>query len=239
VSLLYKVGRYSIGPVARGLFRPWTDGVEHIPKEGGAILASNHLSAADSLFLPILVSRDITFLAKAEYFVGDGLKGRLTAAFFRGIKQIPVDRGNGRAALNALDIALQVLAEGELFGIYPEGTRSPDGRMHRGHTGIARIALEAKVPVIPIAMINTDKVQPIGARLPRLGHAIGVRVGAPLDYSERGQGPRNPKLLREITDDIMAHIRRLSGQDYVDRYASREKSVSANGEPPAGEADSG
>jgi 1-acyl-sn-glycerol-3-phosphate acyltransferase len=238
VSLLYKVGRYTAGPTVRGLFRPWIDGVGHIPKEGGAILASNHLSAADSLFLPIMVSRDITFLAKAEYFVGDGLKGRLTAAFFRGIKQIPVERGNGRAALNALDIALRVLAEGELFGIYPEGTRSPDGKMHRGHTGIARIALEAKVPVIPVAMINTDKVQPIGARLPRLGHSIGVRIGAPLDYTDRAEGPRNPKLLREITDDIMAHIRRLSGQDYVDRYASRDKSVPSNAEPPADEADS-
>jgi len=238
VSLLYKVGRYTVGPTVRGLFRPWIDGVEHIPKEGAAILASNHLSAADSLFLPIVVSRDITFLAKAEYFLGDGLKGRLTAAFFRGIKQIPVERGNGRAALNALDIALRVLAEGELFGIYPEGTRSPDGKMHRGHTGIARIALEAKVPVIPVAMINTDKVQPIGARLPRLGHAIGVRIGAPLDYTDRAEGPRNPKLLREITDDIMVHIRRLSGQDYVDRYASRDKSVPLNAER-AGEAESG
>jgi 1-acyl-sn-glycerol-3-phosphate acyltransferase len=225
VSVLYTVGRFTVGPVVRGLFRPWTDGTEHIPDSGAAILASNHLSAADSLFLPIVVSRDITFLAKAEYFVGEGLKGRVTAAFFRGIRQIPVDRGNGRAALNALDIALRVLAEGGLFGIYPEGTRSPDGRMHRGHTGIARIALDAKVPVIPVAMINTDKVQPIGARMPRLGHAIGVRVGAPLDYTDRAAGPRNPRLLREITDDIMAHIRRLSGQDYVDRYASRDKTA--------------
>jgi 1-acyl-sn-glycerol-3-phosphate acyltransferase len=225
VSVLYKVGRFTIGPVARGLFRPWTDGVENIPTTGPAILASNHLSAADSLFLPIVVSRDIAFLAKAEYFVGAGMKGRLTAAFFRGIRQIPVERGNGRAALGALDIALSVLNEGGLFGIYPEGTRSPDGKMHRGHTGIARIALEAKVPVIPVAMINTDKVQPIGAKLPRLGHAIGVRVGAPLDYTDRAEGRRTPKLLREITDDIMAHIRRLSGQDYVDRYASREKAA--------------
>jgi 1-acyl-sn-glycerol-3-phosphate acyltransferase len=223
VSVLYTVGRFTVGPVVRGLFRPWTDGLEHIPDTGAAILASNHLSVADSLFLPIVVSRDITFLAKAEYFVGDGLKGRMTAAFFRGIRQIPVERGNGRAALNALDIALRVLEDGGLFGIYPEGTRSPDGKLHRGHAGIARIALDAKVPVIPVAMINTDKVQPIGARLPRLGHAIGVRVGAPLDYTDRAGGPRNPRMLREITDDIMAHIRRLSGQDYVDRYASRDK----------------
>ena len=228
MSLLYKVGRYTIGPTVRGLFRPWTDGIHNIPASGAAILASNHLSAADSLFLPIVVSRDITFLAKAEYFVGDGLKGRMTAAFFRGIRQIPVERGNGRAALNALDIALRVLDEGGLFGIYPEGTRSPDGKLHRGHTGIARIVLEAKVPVIPIAMINTDKVQPIGAKLPRLGHAIGVRAGAPLDYTEHAGGRRNPKLLREITDDIMAHIRRLSGQDYVDGYASRDKAAPAD-----------
>jgi len=227
VSVLYTVGRFTASPLVRGLFRPWKDGLEHIPKSGAAILASNHLSAADSLFLPILVSREIAFLAKAAYFVGEGLKGRMTAAFFRGIRQIPVERGNGRAALNALDIALQVLNDGGLFGIYPEGTRSPDGKLHRGHTGIARIALEAKVPVIPVAMINTDKVQPIGAKMPRLGHAIGVRVGAPLDYTDRATGQRNPKLLREITDDIMAHIRRLSGQDYVDRYASREKATPA------------
>ena len=227
MSVLYTVGRFTASPLVRGLFRPWKDGLEHIPKSGAAILASNHLSAADSLFLPILVSREIAFLAKAEYFVGEGLKGRMTAAFFRGIRQIPVERGNGRAALNALDIALQVLNDGGLFGIYPEGTRSPDGKLHRGHTGIARIALEAKVPVIPVAMINTDKVQPIGAKLPRLGHAIGVRVGAPLDYSSHDSVKRSPKLLREITDDIMAHIRRLSGQDYVDRYASREKATPA------------
>jgi 1-acyl-sn-glycerol-3-phosphate acyltransferase len=178
---------------------------------------------ADSLFLPVVAPREITFWAKAEYFVGDGIKGRLTAAFMRGIRQIPIERGNGRAALTALDIALAVLKDGGLFGIYPEGTRSPDGRMYRGHTGIARIVLEAGVPVIPVAMIGTDRVQPIGARLPRLGHTLGVRVGPQLDYTEHTGTTRNPRLLREITDDIMVHIRRLSGQDYVDRYASRDK----------------
>jgi 1-acyl-sn-glycerol-3-phosphate acyltransferase len=220
---LYTFGRYTVAPLVRGLWRPWTDGVEHIPAEGAAILASNHLSVADSIFLPSLAPREITFLAKAEYFVGAGLKGRVTSAFMRGIRQIPVDRGNGRAALTALEIALAVLKDGGLFGIYPEGTRSPDGRLYRGRTGIARIALEAGVPVIPVAMMGTDKVQPIGARLPRLGHSIGMRVGAPLDYAEHAGATRNPRLLREITDDIMAHIRRLSGQEYVDRYAAREE----------------
>jgi 1-acyl-sn-glycerol-3-phosphate acyltransferase len=224
LSALYTLGRFTMGPVVRGLWRPWTDGLENIPTDGPAVLASNHLSVVDSVFLPILSPREITFLAKAEYFAGEGLRGRATAAFMRGVRQIPVERGNGRAALSALEIALAVLRDGGLFGIYPEGTRSPDGKLHRGHTGIARIVLEAGVPVIPVAMINTDKVQPIGSRMPRLGHAIGVRVGPALDYSARAAGPRNPKLLREITDDIMAHIRRLSGQDYVDRYASRDKS---------------
>ena len=223
LSALYTVGRYALSPVVRGLWRPWTDGLEHIPPTGPAILASNHLSVSDSLFLPIVVPREITFWAKAEYFAGDGLRGRATAAFMRGIRQIPIERGNGRAALSALDIALAVLKDGGLFGIYPEGTRSPDGKLHRGHTGIARIVLEAGVPVIPVAMINTDKVQPIGARVPRLGHAIGVRVGPALDYSSQAAQGRNPKLLREITDDIMVHIRRLSGQDYVPQYASRHK----------------
>ncbi|HKS98685.1 MAG TPA: lysophospholipid acyltransferase family protein [Rugosimonospora sp.] len=219
---LYTFGRYTVVPVIRGLWRPWTDGLEHIPADGPAILASNHLSVADSIFLPALATREIVFLAKAEYFVGGGVKGRITASFMRAMRQIPVDRGNGRAALTALEIALSVLKDGGLFGIYPEGTRSPDGRLYRGRTGIARIALEASVPVIPVAMMGTDKVQPIGSRLPRLGHSIGMRVGAPLDYTEHAGGRRNPKLLREITDDIMAHIHRLSGQEYVDRYASRE-----------------
>jgi 1-acyl-sn-glycerol-3-phosphate acyltransferase len=224
VSALYTVGRHTVAPLIRGLWRPWTSGLENIPETGAAILASNHLSVCDSLFLPVVSPREITFWAKAEYFVGGGLKGRVTAAFMRGIRQIPIERGNGRAALTALDIALAVLKDGGLFGIYPEGTRSPDGRMYRGHTGIARIALEAGVPVIPVAMIGTDRVQPIGTPVPRLGHTLGVRVGAPLDYS--AHTVRNPKVLREITDDIMAHIRRLSGQEYVDRYASRDKGAS-------------
>jgi 1-acyl-sn-glycerol-3-phosphate acyltransferase len=225
LSTLYTLGRHTVAPVVRGLWRPWTSGLQHIPKTGAAILASNHLSVADSLFLPVVAPREITFWAKAEYFAGEGLRGRLTAAFMRGIRQIPIERGNGHAALTALDIALAVLKDGGLFGIYPEGTRSPDGRMYRGHTGIARIVLEAGVPVLPVAMIGTDKVQPIGSRLPRLGHTIGVRVGPPLDYSEHAGTARNPKLLREITDDIMTNIRRLSGQDYVNRYASRDKST--------------
>jgi 1-acyl-sn-glycerol-3-phosphate acyltransferase len=224
VAPLYTLGRYTIVPVVRGLWRPWTDGMEHIPADGPAILASNHLSVADSIFLPALAPREIAFFAKAEYFSGSGLKGRVTSAFMRGTRQIRVDRGNGRAALTALEVALSVLKDGGLFGIYPEGTRSPDGRLYRGRTGIARIALEANVPVIPVAMMGTDKVQPIGSRLPRLGHSIGMRVGAPLHYAEQAAQVRNPRLLREVTDDIMAHIRRLSGQEYVDKYATRDAS---------------
>ena len=223
MSALYTFGRYTAAPLIRGLWRPWAAGLENIPADGAAILASNHLSASDSLFLPVMVPREIAFWAKREYFAGAGLKGRVTSAVMRGFRQIPVDRGNGRAATAALEIALAVLKDGGLFGIYPEGTRSPDGRMYRGHTGIARIVLQAGVPVIPVAMIGTDKVQPIGTPVPRLGHTIGVRIGAPLDYSEHAGTARNPKLLREITDDIMTHIRRLSGQEYVDRFASREK----------------
>jgi 1-acyl-sn-glycerol-3-phosphate acyltransferase len=225
MSALYTFGRHTVAPVLRGLWRPWTSGLSYIPETGPAILASNHLSACDSLFLPVVSPREITFWAKAEYFAGDGLRGRAVAAFMRGVRQIPIERGNGRAALTALDVALAVLRGGGLFGIYPEGTRSPDGRLYRGRTGIARIVLEARVPVLPVAMVGTDRVQPIGAPVPRLGHTLGVRVGAPLDYTDRADGPRNPRLLREITDDIMAHIRRLSGQEYVDRYASRENTT--------------
>jgi 1-acyl-sn-glycerol-3-phosphate acyltransferase len=212
-----------LGPVLKALFRPRVDGLAHVPGTGPVILACNHLSFSDSIFTPLIVKRRVTFVAKAEYFTGKGIKGWLMRQFFLSTGTIPVDRSGGKAAQAALDTLLRVLRDGDVAGIYPEGTRSPDGRMYRGRTGIARIVLEANVPVIPIAMMGTDKVQPIGSRFPRLGHSIGVRVGPALDYSALAAGPRNPKLLREVTDDIMAHIRRLSGQQYVDKYASREK----------------
>ena len=187
------------------------------------ILASNHLSFSDSIFLPLVLPRRITFIAKAEYFTGRGLKGRATAFFFRGMGQLPVDRSGGKAAGEAaVRSGLRVLQRGELFGIYPEGTRSPDGRHYRGKTGIARIALEARCPVVPVAMVDTAKVQPPGQRIPNLGR-VGVRLGAPLDFS-RYEGMEDDRfILRSVTDEIMYALMLLAGQEYVDVYAATMK----------------
>ncbi len=211
-----------LGPILKLLFRPWVEGAEHVPAHGAAILASNHLSFSDSIFLPIVLSRRITFPAKMEYFTGSGVKGRLTAWFFKGVGQIPIDRSGGRASEAAISSGLKVLRKDELFGIYPEGTRSPDGRLYKGKTGIARMALEAGCPVIPVAMIGTDKAQPTGQKLPNIMR-IGVRIGAPLDFS-RYEGMENDRfVLRSITDEIMYELMLLSGQEYVDVYATSLK----------------
>ncbi len=211
-----------VGPVLKVLFRPFVEGAEHVPEQGAAILASNHLSFSDSIFLPIMLKRRITFPAKMEYFTGRGVKGRLTAAFFKGVGQIPIDRSGGRASEAAISSAMRVLRRGELFGIYPEGTRSPDGRLYKGKTGIARMALEAGCPVIPVAMINTDKAQPTGKKIPNIIR-IGIKIGAPLDFS-RYEGMENDRfVLRSITDEIMYELMLLSGQEYVDVYATSLK----------------
>jgi 1-acyl-sn-glycerol-3-phosphate acyltransferase len=201
------------------LFRPWVRGSEKIPTDGAAILASNHLSFSDSIFLPLMLRRPVVFLAKSEYFTGKGIKGTLSRWFFKGTGQLPIDRSGGKASEAALNTGLGVLGQGQLLGIYPEGTRSPDGRLFRGRTGIARMVLEAKVPVFPVAMIDTEKVQPIGRRFPRI-RRIGVVVGEPLDFS-RFTGMEGDRLvLRAVTDEILYELMKLSGQEYNDVYAS-------------------
>jgi 1-acyl-sn-glycerol-3-phosphate acyltransferase len=238
--------RVFVGPFLYAIFRPWIKGEEKVPATGAAILASNHLSFSDSFFLPLVLKRKLSFLGKSDYFTGKGLSGFLTAKFFRGVGTVPVDRAGGRAADAALRAGMRVLAEGELFGIYPEGTRSPDGRLYRGKTGVARMALEAKVPVIPVVMVGTDTVQPIGQRIPNIGR-VGVVIGDPLDFS-RYEGMQDDRfVLRSITDEIMYEIMQLSGQEYVDVYAStmkeriaaqkRAKPAPAGAEGPAEEAD--
>ena len=214
--------RVILGPFLRLIFRPYVEGLENVPESGPVIFASNHLSFSDSIFLPLVVPRKITFLAKSDYFTGKGLKGRLTAGFFSGVGQVPIDRSGGAASEAALRTAKRILAQGELLGLYPEGTRSPDGRLYRGKTGIARMALEAGVPVIPVAMINTDVVQPTGQLIPKLGR-VGVRVGAPLDFSRYAGMEDDRFVLRSITDEIMYELMLLSGQEYVDQYATKAK----------------
>ncbi|AIC47677.1 MAG: hypothetical protein RLZ41_317 [Actinomycetota bacterium] len=213
---------FVLGPLLRVLFRPWVRGMENIPATGPVILASNHLSFSDSIFLPLQSRRPVVFLAKSEYFTGKGIKGALTRWFFKSTGQLPIDRSGGKASEASLNTGLKVLSQGQVLGIYPEGTRSPDGRLYRGRTGIARMVLESKVPVIPVAMIDTEKVQPIGKRLPRI-RRIGIVVGTPLDFS-RFDGMEGDRIvLRAVTDEIMYELRLLSGQEYVDAYASSVK----------------
>ena len=211
-----------LGPVLKVLFRPWIKGAEKIPTDGAAILASNHLSFSDSIFLPLMLRRPVVFLAKSEYFTGKGIKGTLSRWFFKGTGQLPIDRSGGKASEAALNTGLGVLAQSQLLGIYPEGTRSPDGRLFRGRTGIARMVLEAKVPVFPVAMIDTEKVQPIGRRLPRI-RRIGVVVGDPLDFSRFAGMEGDRLVLRAVTDEIIYELMKLSGQEYIDVYASTLK----------------
>jgi 1-acyl-sn-glycerol-3-phosphate acyltransferase len=216
--------KVAIGPAIEVAFHPWVEGLENIPESGPAILASNHLSFSDSIFLPVAVPRKITFMAKSEYFEGTGIRGKVTAAFVRGAGQVPVDRTGGNASMAAITTGVRLLKEGHMLGIYPEGTRSSDGRLYRGKTGVARIALESRVPVIPVAMINTEMVQPIGRSRPNFGVEVGIRIGAPLDFS-RYYGMEDDRfVLRSLTDEIMYRIMDLSGQEYVDKYASRSKS---------------
>ena len=213
---------FVLGPLLRVLFRPWVRGLENIPATGPVILASNHLSFSDSIFLPLQTRRPVVFLAKSEYFTGKGIKGALTRWFFKSTGQLPLDRSGGKASEASLNTGLSVLGQGQVLGIYPEGTRSPDGKLYRGRTGIARMVLEAKVPVIPVAMIDTEKVQPIGKRLPRI-RRIGIVVGTPLNFS-RFDGMEGDRIvLRAVTDEIMYELRKLSGQEYVDAYASSVK----------------
>lgn len=208
-----------LGPLLRLVFRPRIDGLEHVPASGAAIVAGNHLSFSDHFLMPAILKRRITFLAKAEYFTGPGIKGRLTAAFFRSAGQIPVDRSGKDAGQAAIREGLGVLGKDELLGIYPEGTRSHDGRLYKGKVGVAVMALKAGVPVIPCAMIGTFEAQPPGKVVPRL-HPVVIRFGAPLDFS-RYSGMENEKaVLRAITDEIMYAILTLSEQEYVDRYAA-------------------
>jgi 1-acyl-sn-glycerol-3-phosphate acyltransferase len=213
-----------IGPVLKTVFRPRTEGAENVPEEGPAILASNHLSYADWLFMPLTLARRVTFVAKAEYFNGRGVKGWLQRSFFSGSGQVPIDRSGAGAAEGALMSAKKVLAEGDLFGIYPEGTRSHDGKLYRGKIGVARLALETGVPVVPVAVLGTDVVAPPGKKFGSFTRPL-VRFGKPLDFS-RYEGLEGDRyILRSVTDEIMYEIMRLSGQEYVDMYATRAKAI--------------
>ncbi|QNP73761.1 1-acyl-sn-glycerol-3-phosphate acyltransferase [Streptomyces roseirectus] len=213
-----------LGPVMRLWFRPQVEGVENIPGDGPVILAGNHLTFIDSMILPLVCDRQVFFIGKDEYVTGTSLKGRLMAWFFTGVGMIPVDRDGGRGGVAALMTGRRVLEEGKVFGIYPEGTRSPDGRLYRGRTGIARLTLMTGAPVVPFAMIGTDKLQPGGAGIPRPGK-VTVRFGEPMEFSRYDGMDRDRYVLRAVTDSVMAEVMRLSGQEYVDIYATKAKAA--------------
>ncbi len=217
-----------LGPLVSTVFRPTITGVENVPREGAAIIVCNHLSFVDSIFLPLAIPRRMTFLAKSDYFTGKGIRGAIVKWFMTSAGQLPIDRSGGKASEASLNTGLGVLAEGRVLGIYPEGTRSPDGRGYRGRTGVARMVLEAHVPVIPVAVVGTDAVMPLGAKLPKV-KKVSVVIGEPMDFSWF-EGIENDRfVLRSITDEIVYRINELSGQEYVDVYAStvRNQPVSA------------
>lgn len=221
--MIYWLLKYIVlGPILKLVFRPQVEGRDLVPGEGAAIIASNHLSFADSIFMPLMVRRKVTFVAKAEYFTGTGIKGFLIKMFFVGTGTIPVDRSGGRAAQAAIDTGLRILHDGDLFGIYPEGTRSPDGRLYRGKTGVARLALESGAPVVPVAMLNADKIQPPGRIIPKVMR-VKIRFGAPLDFSRYAGMAGDRFVERAVTDEIMYELMELSGREYVDMYAQKVK----------------
>lgn len=222
-----------MGPLLRLLGRPKVQGLEYVPDSGAVLLASNHLAVADSFYLPLVVRRRITFLAKAEYFTGTGIKGKLTKFFYSSTGQVPIDRTDADSAAAALTTAQRILAEGKLLGMYPEGTRSPDGRLYKGKTGLARVALESGIPVIPVAMIGTDTVNPPGSKRWHFGR-VEVRFGKPMDFSRFEGLAGNRFIERAVIDEVMYELMRLSGQEYVDLYAADIKEGKTP--PPAAKA---
>jgi 1-acyl-sn-glycerol-3-phosphate acyltransferase len=223
-----------MGPLLSLLGRPKVEGLEHVPSGGAAILASNHLAVADSFYLPLVVRRRITFLAKAEYFTGTGLKGWFQRWFYTAAGQVPIDRTDADSALSALSTAARILDQGKLLGMYPEGTRSPDGRLYKGKTGLARLALESGVPVIPVAMIGTDVVNPPGNKMWHFGQ-VTVRFGKPMDFSRFEGLAGNRFIERAVIDEVIYELMQLSGQEYVDLYAASLKEAAADStSKPAG-----
>ncbi|BBY20012.1 lysophospholipid acyltransferase family protein [Mycobacterium stomatepiae] len=222
-----------LGPLLQLLGRPKVEGLQHLPTNGPAILASNHLAVMDSFYLPLVVRRRITFLAKSEYFTGTGIKGWFSRWFFTAVGQVPIDRANADAAQAALDTARRVLSAGKLLGMYPEGTRSPDGRLYKGKTGLARLALETGVPVIPVAMIGTDVVNPPGTTMLRFGK-VTVRFGKPMDFSRFDGLAGNRFIERAVADEVIYELMGLSGQEYVDVYAAtvKNRGNDSNGQGP-------
>jgi 1-acyl-sn-glycerol-3-phosphate acyltransferase len=220
--VLYRAAELTVSPVLRAYFRPRASGQQYVPRTGPAIIAANHLSAADEVFTPITAGRQVLYFAKAEYFTGPGVRGRVTAWTFSQLGLVPVDRDNPRAAANTIDVGVELLGQNKALGIYPEGTRSPDGRLHKFRTGVARLALRSGAPVIPVGLVGTDKVLAEGSRH-WYRSPVEVHYGPALDFSGRTADERSARSLREVTETIREAVQKLSGQDYVDTYGSSVK----------------
>jgi 1-acyl-sn-glycerol-3-phosphate acyltransferase len=218
--MVYRIVRTVLSVLFRVIYRPRVIGLDNIPARGPVILASNHLSFVDSMVIPMVVPRRVAFLAKSDYFTGSGVKGTLSRWWFNGFGMVPVDRDDSRAAQASLDKALEILGEGGAFGIYPEGTRSRDGRLYRGRTGVAFLAMTSRVPVVPVALAGTEKLQPVGTTLPRIAK-VTVQFGAPIDFDGRYDGVPAGKARRDATDEVMAAIHAMSGQELAGRYNER------------------
>ena len=219
-SMFFDFLHRAIPPAARAVWRPRIEGLDNIPRTGPVLIASNHLSFFDSVVIPVVVPRKVVFLAKTEYFEGTGLKGRLQRGWFEGLGMVPVNRDDTRAAVDSLQIALDVLARGEAFGLYPEGTRSRDGRLYRGKVGVAELALKSGAPIVPTALIGTEKLQPVGARLPKLAK-VTVRFGPAVNVAGEYAGVAPGRARRQITDRVMEEIQRMSGQELAGVYNER------------------
>lgn len=230
MSLLYYAGKLTVSPLMRLVWRPRVTGLDHVPPTGAAIFASNHLSVIDSFIIPSVISRPLYYLAKDEYFQAPGVRGAIQREIMIGLNQIPVDRSGGRASLLALDAALPVLREGKALGIFPEGTRSPDGRLYRGRPGVAKLALDSGAVIVPVGVLGTDLVQPIGARFPKLGPRVDIIFGKPLDLSPWLDAKRESRTYREVSAALMAEIAALTGQESVGRYAPRRPLASEDTE---------
>lgn len=209
-------------PILRVMFRPKITGLANVPTEGGLIMAGNHTTFMDNFMIPLLMSRRVTYVAKSDYFTGSGIKGLLQRMFFGGVGMIPIDRSGGKASEAALQTGLRVLLEGGVMGIFPEGTRSPDGRLYRGKTGVARLALAAGVPVVPVGLVGLHRLQPAGQTIPKFGK-VEIRIGKPLDFSRYAGMEDDRFVLRSITDEIVYELMVLGGQEYVDVYATQAK----------------
>lgn len=224
--MLYELLHPVVTPLATAIWRPEVVGADNVPMTGGVILASNHLSFADSVVIPLTSPRQVAFLAKAEYFTGSGVKGWVSREWFTGVGAIPVNRDDARAAQESLDLALAHIQAGGAFGIYPEGTRSRDGRLYRGRTGVAWLALQSGCPVVPVALTGTDQIQPVGARFPRRAK-VRVEFGRPIEVADRFAGIPQGRARRELTDEVMTAILQMSGQEWAGEYNQRQPELPA------------